>query len=133
MSESAPEALYAAYPVFKVPAGLRFQKTDRGEVAAEVGDLLASWSERVETRGIYSTAGFTTRGDLMFFWVAKSADDIQDLTVEVRNTVLGQTAVQTHAFLGVVRPAEFAKDHLPAFVKGDEPKRYISVYPFVRT
>jgi chlorite dismutase len=33
----------------------------------------------------------------------------------------------------LVRPAEFAADHLPAFVKGEEPKKYFTVYPFVRT
>jgi peroxiredoxin len=36
-------------------------------------------------------------------------------------------------FLGLVRPAEFAKDHLPAFVQGKEPKKYMNVYPYVRT
>jgi chlorite dismutase len=35
--------------------------------------------------------------------------------------------------MGVVKPAEFTADHAPAFVKGDPPKRYLNVYPFVRT
>jgi chlorite dismutase len=35
--------------------------------------------------------------------------------------------------MGVVKPAEFSADHAPAFVKGDPPKKYLNVYPFVRT
>ncbi len=35
--------------------------------------------------------------------------------------------------MGVTKPAEFSKDHAPAFVRGEEPKKYLCVYPFVRT
>jgi chlorite dismutase len=31
------------------------------------------------------------------------------------------------------RPAEFNKSHLPAFLAGEDPKRYVCVYPFVRS
>ena len=36
-------------------------------------------------------------------------------------------------FLGLVRPAEFTADHQPAFVQGKEPKKFLCLYPFVRT
>ena len=84
-------------------------------------------------RGVYSTTGFRPDTDLMFWWVADSADDAQDLLTEVRRTQLGRRMDLTHTFLGVVRPAEFNPDHLPAFLRGEAPKRYLSVYPFVRT
>ena len=31
------------------------------------------------------------------------------------------------------RPAEFNKSHVPAFLAGEEPRRYLCVYPFVRS
>ncbi len=31
------------------------------------------------------------------------------------------------------RPAEFNKSHIPAFVAEEEPRAYVSVYPFVRS
>jgi hydrogen peroxide-dependent heme synthase len=31
------------------------------------------------------------------------------------------------------RPAEFNKSHVPAFLAGEDPKRYVCVYPFVRS
>ena len=39
----------------------------------------------------------------------------------------------TWTFMGVVKPAEFTADHAPAFVKGEPPKTFLCVYPFVRT
>jgi peroxiredoxin len=33
----------------------------------------------------------------------------------------------------VHREAEFAKSHTPAFMRGDEPRKYVSVYPYVRS
>jgi chlorite dismutase len=53
--------------------------------------------------------------------------------VRFRRTSLGRELELTWSFLGVVKPAEFTADHAPAFVKGEPPKRYLSVYPFVRS
>jgi peroxiredoxin len=35
--------------------------------------------------------------------------------------------------MGVVKAAEFTPDHSPAFVRGEPPKRFLCVYPFVRS
>jgi chlorite dismutase len=69
----------------------------------------------------------------MLWWVGTSADDLQNLVIEFKRTQLGRALEQTDAFLGITMPAEFAKDHLPAFAKGEPPKKYICVYPYVRT
>lgn len=124
------DTIYAAYPTFRVTD--RRGEVDRDLAAKELRSLLED-AGQVTTRGIYSTAGFSAEVDLMLWWVARDVDAIQDLLVAFRRTRLGMATVQVHAFIGVVRPAEFAKDHLPAFVQGKEPKRYASVYPFVRT
>ncbi|HEU4481334.1 MAG TPA: hydrogen peroxide-dependent heme synthase, partial [Actinomycetota bacterium] len=87
----------------------------------------------VALRGAYSLAGFRADADLMFWWVSTSPDALQDLTVAVRKTAVGEALTAREHFLGLVRPAEFSPDHLPAFVQGKEPKRFICVYPFVRT
>ncbi len=51
----------------------------------------------------------------------------------LRRTDLGRRLELSHAFTGIVRPAEFTRDHAPAFVKGEAPRRFLCVYPFVRT
>ncbi len=67
------------------------------------------------------------------WWVGRSPDELQDLMVAFRQTGLGRRLRLTHAFMGIVRPAEFSQDHLPAFLKGEPPRRHVCVYPFVRT
>ncbi|MEA2460089.1 MAG: hypothetical protein QOH90_266 [Actinomycetota bacterium] len=125
------EVIFAGYPVLRAVPGVLGD--DREVAIKEVRSLFEEWSDRVEMRGAYSTAGFRADADLFFWWIARSADDIQDLLVAFRRTQVGRALTQTDQFLGIVRPAEFAKDHLPAFVQGKEPKKYCCIYPYVRT
>jgi hydrogen peroxide-dependent heme synthase len=126
------DLVVAGYPVYTaIPQ--RLLESDREIAVKEAQSLFDEWSERVHVRGVYSTAGFTANEDLAFWWVADSVDDIQNFSVAFRRTELGRSLQQTQSFLGIVRPAEFAKDHLPAFVKGAPPKKYFTVYPYVRT
>ena len=124
------DLVFASYPVFKASASA---VGDPADLAAELEELFAKASDNVQVRGTYSIAGFSATADIMFWFTSSSVDRIQDLVVELRRTRLGQSLEPVEAFLGVVQPAEFAKDHQPAFVKGTEPKKYMTVYPFVRT
>lgn len=128
------DVAFAYYPVFKRTEALNsvgsaFFTTQ----ARRLEELFEKFSDRVRVRGVYSATGFRPDADLMFWWVADSADDVQELLLEFRRTALGHALELTHAFLGVVRPAEFNPDHLPSFLKGEPPRRYLTVYPFVRT
>ena len=126
------ETIYACYPVFRA-APDRLASVDRAVAAKETAVLLEDFAGRVETRGIYSTAGFTAHADLMFWWVARSADDLQESLTAFRHSQLGRALEHTEVFMGLVRPAEFAPGHLPSFVAGKDPLKYLCVYPFVRT
>ena len=126
------EERYASYPVFTVDR-TKLVDVDRALAAKELTTLLDNFRGRVETRGIYTTSAFTADADVMFWWVAESVDDVDELLIELKRTQLGRALTQVEAFLGVTQPAEFARDHQPAFVKGEDPKKYICVYPFVRS
>lgn len=127
-----PDLAFASYAVFKrVPGADEGQ--DPARLSAELEELFRKASDNVQLRGAYSTMGFTAAADVMFWFTSSSSDRIQDLLVELRRTELGRTLEAVDTFLGVAQPAEFAKDHQPAFVKGADPKRYMTVYPFVRT
>jgi peroxiredoxin len=126
------ETVYTTYPVFR---GLpeRLPEAEREVATKEVLELLEGRAGRVATRGIYSTAGFGPSADLVLWWTSSSPEELQSLFVELRRTRLGRALTTSALFMGLVRPAEFAKDHLPAFLQGLEPKRYLCVYPFVRS
>jgi peroxiredoxin len=128
------EVTYAFYPVFTGTPDLQDRPAREVEqLAHEAEILLKEWEDRVAVRGTYSTVGFRPDAELMMWWVGSSADEIQELFVEFRRTPLGRRLDLSWSFMGLVRPAEFTADHAPAFVKGEAPRRYLSVYPFVRT
>jgi len=125
------ETVYAFYPCFKATPG--FRDLDVDDIAQEVENLFKAWDGSVTVRGMYSTRGFRSDTDLMLWLVGATPDAVQDALVEFGRTEAGRHLEISWTFLGVVKPAEFTADHAPAFVKGDPPKRYASVYPFVRT
>jgi chlorite dismutase len=128
------EQVYAHYPVFRADPALRGWSSDERDAAIhEVELLLKEWADGVTLRGAYSTAGFRPDADLMLWLVASSPSALQDLTVAFRRTALGRMLDPAWSFMGMVRPAEFSPDHLPAFVRGEAPRTYACVYPFVRT
>jgi len=70
----------------------------------------------------------------MLLWlVGDRADDVQDSLLAFRHTELGRALQSVWSAIGVHRAAEFAKSHTPAFMREETPRRYVSVYPYVRS
>jgi chlorite dismutase len=128
------ELTYAYYTVFRPTEDLRERPSgELDQLAHEAEILFKEWSDRVTVRGTYSTVGFRPDAELMMWWVGHSPDHLQDQLVAFRRTALGRRLEHVYAFYGLVRAAEFTKDHVPAFVRGEPAKRFLCVYPFVRS
>lgn len=126
--------VYTYFPVFRRSARwLELDATRRAAAAEEASRLFQEQAGSVQVRGVYSTAGLRPDADVMMWWVGPSADEIQRLFAAFRRTVLGNHLELVHAFMGLHRPAEFNPDHVPAFVQGKPPLKYLCVYPFIRT
>jgi chlorite dismutase len=125
------ETVYALYPCFKATSS--FRDLDVDDAAQEVENLFKGWDGGVSVRGVYSTKGFRADTDLMLWLVGSTPDAVQDALVVFGRTDAGRRLETSWSFMGVVKPAEFTADHAPAFVKGEPPKRYACVYPFVRS
>jgi hydrogen peroxide-dependent heme synthase len=123
------DVTYAYYPAFR----RRGEIAPAADAAHEWEVLFKEHSDRVRPRGFYDAQGFRPDADLLMWWVASSMDDVQALLGALRRTSLGRSLDLTHAFTGAVRPPEFNPQHLPAFLRGEEPRRWLCVYPFVRT
>ena len=123
--------VYALYPCFK--ATRAFGELDADDAAKEVENVFEGWEGEVSVRGVYSTRGLRADTDLMLWLVGPTPDAVQDALVEFGRTQAGRELEVSWTFAGVVKPAEFTSDHAPAFVRGEPPKRYLCVYPFVRT
>jgi len=113
-----------------------------GELPEQRDDLIAdtrTFFEKLETtdvvvRGIYDVAGLRADADYMIWWHATDVEDLQRAYADFRRTTaLGRASNAVWSNVALHRPAEFNKSHLPAFITGEEPGRYICVYPFVRS
>ncbi|HWF35928.1 MAG TPA: chlorite dismutase family protein, partial [Solirubrobacteraceae bacterium] len=123
---------YTLYAAFAAPGGeRRMPDGERMGAAAVAGEALASTDATV--RGVYSVSGYRHDADLLFWLVGPTADGLQDALMAFRRTPLGRSLEPFWSAIGVHREAEFAKNHTPAFYRGEEPRGYVCVYPFVRS
>jgi chlorite dismutase len=122
---------YTMWSVFKVHD--RLPVDGRDDLTRELTELLDQLDEKgVITRGLYDVSGFRADADLMIWWVAPTSDDLQEAWSRFRGTALGRACEPVWSAMALHRPAEFNKSHVPAYLAGEEPKRYVSVYPFNR-
>jgi hydrogen peroxide-dependent heme synthase len=123
---------YVVWSVFKVRTAL--PADGREAMAVELAQLIEQLADKgIVTRGLYDVAGFRADADLMFWWVAPTSDDLQEAWSRFRQTALGRACEPVWSAMALHRPAEFNKSHVPAYLSGEEPKRYVSVYPFNRS
>jgi hydrogen peroxide-dependent heme synthase len=125
---------YTMWSVFKVTDRAAMDLASREALASEVADLFEQAAGKdVVTRGSYDVQGLRADADLMFWWIAPSSDDLQEMYARFRRTRLGRACEPVWSAMALHRPAEFNKSHVPAFLAGEEPKDYVCVYPFVRS
>ena len=124
----AEEVFYTAYAVFarREPAP--------DEVAQATRDLIdALAGTGVTTRGLYDVHGMPAEADLLVWLHGQSASDLQEAERLFQQEAFGGTVELVWSGFGVHRQAEFSRDHSPAFLRGLEPRRWLTVYPFVRS
>ncbi|WP_285731217.1 hydrogen peroxide-dependent heme synthase [Nocardiopsis sp. ATB16-24] len=122
---------YPMWSVFKVES---LEGIDRAAAADELTTLLDKAAEQgVTTRGGYDVQGLRADADIMFWWVGDSPDRVQDVYTSFRRTRIGRLSTPVWSVVGLHRPAEFNRGHVPAFLAGEEPREYVCVYPFVRS
>ena len=122
---------YTMWSVYRADAPL---PALRDNVVSEIDSLFGQLAEKdVVVRGTYDVAGLRADADIMIWWHAPNSDDLQDAYGRFRRTVLGQHVSPVWSQMAVHRPAEFNKSHLPAFLAGEEARKYLCVYPFVRS
>jgi hydrogen peroxide-dependent heme synthase len=125
---------YTMWSVFRISDHAALDAYGRDALASEVTDLCEQVAGKgVVTRGCYDLQGMRADADLMFWWIAPSADDLQEMYARFRRTGLGRACEPAWSAMALHRPAEFNKSHIPAFLAGEEPKNYVCVYPFVRS
>jgi peroxiredoxin len=125
---------YTAWSVFSVSRPLREASRTRPWLAAEVEQLFAELADDdVTVRGCYDVSALRADADLMIWWHAETAEQLQAAYSRFRRTNLGEHLQPVWSVMALHRPAEFNKSHIPAFLAEEEARRFVCVYPFVRS
>lgn len=84
-------------------------------------------------RGFYDVSAMRADADVMIWLHAPTAEQVQSAVREIRRTSLADSMELEFSTMGIHRPAEFNKGHVPAFMSGVEPCDWVCMYPFVRS
>ncbi len=126
---------YTMHSVFRLDRPLAgADAPGRDEIAAEVEMLFDQLAAKdIVVRGTYDVSALRADADLMVWWHAPTSDALQEAYGRLRRTRLGTHLSPVWSVMGLHRPAEFNKSHIPAFLAGEEAHAYLCVYPFVRS
>jgi chlorite dismutase len=123
---------YTMWSVFRLARPLA--EDQRAAAADEATALLDELAGKdVVVRGVYDVAGLRADADVMVWWHAETPEALQEAYTRLRRTALGRHLDPVWSQMALHRPAEFNRSHIPAFLADEEPRRYVCVYPFVRS
>jgi peroxiredoxin len=123
--------IYAAFWVVKL-ASHGHRLDERSKLAKELQDAFTAQSG-VVLRACYSLMGLRSDADALFWVYGEDLDLLQQTWLAVRATTIGRALQPVNSYIGLATPSRYVTDHIPAFVRGIPAKRYLSVYPFVKT
>jgi chlorite dismutase len=127
----APENVELGYALWAV------LRRDPAHPANATGDLSAAVAAvegaGVTIRGWYDVSSIRADADLMVWLHGSDPQKLQWALRELRRSELLKTLLPTWNVLGVHRDAEFTANHLPSFMRGKPPEKWLTVYPFVRS
>ena len=82
----------------------------------------------------YSTLGLRSDADFLFWFAAKTVEEIQSVISKIYLTVFGKYIIPSQTYVSCTRPSVYArKGRTISFIAGQEPKKFVVVYPFTKT
>ena len=123
---------YINYSFFKVDPKWRWMADlAKEESAKEVENIIKNSGIMFRS---YSNLGLRDDTDFLFWFAAKTVEEIQVVIEKLYKTVFGKYIIPSITYLSCTRPSIYAKDaKTHGFVTGNEPKKHVIVYPFTKT
>ena len=131
MSENN-EQYYFNFSFFKVDPKWRWMADlAKEESAKEVENIIKNSGIMFRS---YSNLGLRDDTDFLFWFAAKTIEEIQIVIEKLYKTVFGKYIIPSRTYLSCTRPSMYVKEGKPqGFVTGNEPKKHVIVYPFTKT
>ena len=82
---------------------------------------------------LYLGIGLRSDTDFILWSIAKDLAPFQRLTAQLLGTGWGGYLRLGYVFLAMTRPSVYNPMHIPAFEAGEKPRRYLFLYPFVKS
>ncbi len=87
----------------------------------------------IDVRGMYDVSGMRADADVMLWLHGPTAEGLQGALRDFRRSGLQGAVELRWSAMGIHRPAEFNRGHVPAFMAGKPAQDWLCVYPFVRS
>lgn len=134
MSEQQQKFAFAAFWLYKRSERwyeLENINWDRERDATE--QAITAAPDGVTVRGVYSAVGLSAHADLIVWGVSACLENLQAYALAFDKSPLGRRLDMVQSYIGVGGMSLYDETHGPAFMKGQDAKRYLSVYPFTKT
>lgn len=131
MSENT-EQYYFNFSFFKVDPKWRWMADlAKEESAKEVETIIKNTGIMFRS---YSNLGLRDDADFLFWFAAKTVEEIQQAIERLYKTVFGKYITPSRTYLSCTRPSIYVKDgKAHGFVTGMDAKKHVIVYPFTKT
>jgi chlorite dismutase len=123
---------YFNFSFFKVDPKWRWMADlAKEESAKEVENIIKNSGIMYRT---YSNLGLRDDADFMFWFAAKTVNEIQIVIEKLYKTVFGKYIIPSRTYLSCTRPSLYVQEQkAQGFVTGTDPKKHVIVYPFTKT
>ena len=131
MSENN-EQYYFNFSFFKVDPKWRWMADlAKDESAKEVENVIRNSGIKFRC---YSNLGLRDDADFLFWFAAKTIEEIQIVIEKIYKTVFGKYIIPSMTYLSCTRPSLYVQEQKAhGFITGSEPKKNVIVYPFTKT
>ncbi len=133
MADAQTVTTFANFWIYRVDRTWRKLPEDQKAAARREFVEVLDNAGCVKLRAIYSMVGLRHDADIMLWVVTEDLDEMQRLAVQINASTLGHYLETAYSYLGISLGSRYTSDHAPAFIKGTPPKKYLSVYPFIKT
>ena len=123
---------YFNFSFFKVDPKWRWMADLAKEESAKEVEIV------IKNSGImfrsYSNLGLRDDADFLFWFVAKTVEEIQAVIEKLYKTVFGKYIIPSRTYLSCTRPSLYVQEQKAhGFVTGTDAKKNVIVYPFTKT
>lgn len=130
---AAASTYFLNFSFFKVDSKWRWlNEIGKEEAAKEFASLIEVANTKMRVR-TYTTLGIRADTDFMLWMISDSVEKMQILTSKIYSTVLGKYVEPSQVYLSASRPSVYVNRVTQGFATGEEPLKYVIVYPFVKS